>query len=406
MMPEQERPMHILVVHHTTFPDYIHGGVDAMLTALLPEIPRQGHRVSVFIPGRWEDRQWQSREHEGINIHRQRIRLPWTSTHPVRNLLGWLVEFPGLLWRLARLLRRERVNLIHLHTLQVHQYPFRILRMLGGPPYIITLHGTDIRCLNQKSGFQAAIIRWILRGATQLTAVSRELRHQAEAALGPHPPVRFIPNGIDPNRCSTLQPPQPLPLSLPERYFVQISDLEPVKGVDISVRAWADVITQRPDLHLVIIGRTDQIPPFTAELRAMVATLGLNDHLHFTGKLSHGELFSIARRAQGLLFPSRAEGMPYVLLEAGSLGLPVVCSDIPACKDLIEHAREGLLFPSEDHAAMARAILDMARDSENAERMGQSLRQKIANHHSAAAMTSKYLELYQEILNHAPWMGR
>lgn len=393
--------MHILLVHHTSFPHYIHGGVDACLFALIPELERNGHRVSVLIPGKWSDDRWQVAQHGPTTLYTRHLRDPLDRHRPVRGFLGWLADFPGLFLELFRLVRREKVDVIHLHTLQSHHYLFRLLRLLGGPPYLITFHGTDLRKFRERTDVRTGLLRWILRGAASLTVVNQDMREIALQCFPELESVEVVPNGIAwelPQESPVPEVISPFLRDRPARYCVQVSDLEPVKGVDVTLRAWARVNQADPDLHLVIIGRTDYYPDFTGEMMALIQQSGVSGRVHLTGKLGRREIFALAQGSLGWLMPSRSEGLPYVLLEAGLMHLPVICSDISAFRAVVTHGVHAWLTGCEDPDSLADGVLRVVGDGELSARLGQELHQLVTRHYSAQVMARTYAGIYARLV--------
>ncbi|MBF0423426.1 MAG: glycosyltransferase family 4 protein [Magnetococcales bacterium] len=408
---------HILIVFHTSLPE-IKGGINKMIVSLAQGWIQRGHQVSILSPGEWNDRVWSTKQYGSITIHRQRLRVPWDKKNRLRGLLGWMVEFPQVIWKLLRFVRKEKVDLIHLHTPREYQYVIRVLRGLGGPPYVLTFHGTDALHFSKGQANHMPLLRWIARGALAITAVAK---HYAALIEAHHPslaPVHVIANGIPvSSNLEALPQTQPFVhdgpmasnprlLSLPARFFIQVGWVEPPKAPDVTVRAWGLLQAEHPDLHVLIIGdepflhaNEPYYPGYLQQVKHLASDLGCETTVHFTGGVHPALLTLIMRQAQGLVFPSHMEGMPYVLLEAGLAGLPVICSDIPAFRELIDHENNGLLFPRDDHEALAAAVNRLLEDETLGRVIGGNLRQKIVTHHDAATMAAAYMRLFQSLLS-------
>ncbi|MBF0294842.1 MAG: glycosyltransferase family 4 protein [Magnetococcales bacterium] len=403
---QEERPLHVLVVCQTAYP-LVRGGIDAMLQALIDALPAV-HRISLFMPGEWSSTSLETRRLGAVTVHRLRLRMPGDAKRPLRGFFGWLREFPVTLWRLRRLMRTEGIDLLHLHTVRDFHLYFRVLRWLGGPPYLLTFHGTD--ALNFAEGTLLGVkgerrvsplLHWVAGGAGAITAVAA---HYARLIEHHHPdlaPIRHIPNGIP----LTPPPATALPEAWPDRFWLVAGWVEPPKAPDAAVRAWGSVRRRFPDLHLCIVGDEPRLgdgapyyPGYLEELRALIVREGVADRVRLTGPLPRDQLAALMRRASGLLFPSLREGLPYVLLEAGLAGLPVVCNDIPAFSDVVTHGEEGLLVPGGNPEAMAEAVVHLTADPDLALRMGQALCAKIARQYSAQVMANRYLELYASLV--------
>ncbi len=401
------RCQHVLMVYHSAYP-HVRGGIDAMISAMIGELTATC-RVSLFSPGDWSVKALQVEWHGAVAGYRLRLRMPWDANRPVRGFLGWLWEFPRTLWQLHRFLRTEKVDLIHLHTVRDYQFYFRLLRWLGGPPYILTFHGTDALNFAQGTllGVQgerkdAVLLRWVATGAAAVTSVSA---HYARLIQQHHPQlgqIEYIPNGIPLQMAETSGT---LSLALPARYWVVVGWIEPPKGQDVAVRAWGMLSARFPDLHLLIVGAEPLLgsglpyyPGYKESIEQLIIDLNIKATVHLTHSLPRSELMSVIRQAEGLVFPSLREGRPYVLLEAGLSKLPVVCGDIPAFADVITHEQDGLLTPSGDAQALADAVARVASDALFANGLGEALHATVCRDYSAQSMTTGYLALYHRVV--------
>ena len=86
-----------------------------------------------------------------------------------------------------------------------------------------------------------------------------------------------------------------------------------------------------------------------------------------------------------MCLPSYREGLPKVLLEAAACGKPIVATDVPGCREVVEPGMTGLLVPSHDAAALAEALRTLLADTALRDRMGQEARRRVAARFSLAA---------------------
>lgn len=378
-----------------------------MIATLAEQWIAEGHRVSLFSPGDWSDQNWSMETYGQVTIHKKRLRLPKDPNHPVRGFLGWLAEFPSTLFSLRTLIKRENIDLIHLHTIREYQYYFRILNWFNYHPYVLTFHGTDALSFAESQQTDIKLLRWIAQGATAITAVSSSYARLIEQHHPNLKPVHHIANGID---LTPLPPPKQnvkihsLP-TLPKRFFVIVGWIEPPKAQDVAVKAWALLKKHHPDLHLLIIG--DQplhesgeayYPDYWNTIQDLISDSMCTETVHLVGTLDPPTLSIVLSQATGLVFPSHREGLPYVLLEAGRAGLPVVCNDIPAFSDIIISGKNGFLTPDGDHEALAEAVNRIASDPNLAQSLGKSLFQTIGKTYSAKQMATGYLDLFHTLV--------
>jgi glycosyltransferase involved in cell wall biosynthesis len=105
--------------------------------------------------------------------------------------------------------------------------------------------------------------------------------------------------------------------------------------------------------------------------------------------LSLGDIFCL---------PSYREGLPKVLLEAMSSGLPCVSTDVPGCRDVVRHGDTGLLVPAGDSAALASAIADLINNEEQRLEMGRRGRKRVVEGFSEAQTISATMRVYKELI--------
>ncbi|MBF0371302.1 MAG: glycosyltransferase family 4 protein [Magnetococcales bacterium] len=392
-IPGNPDPLGVLLVHHTRLPK-ITGGIDTMLVTLMVELKKSKIPTALFAPASWEQATLARDDYRGTPLYRRRLRMPLDRDRPLRGLLGWLREFPDILKGLHRVIAREKIQVIHLQTIQSYQLYFRLLHLLGGPPYLVTLHGTDVLRFGGKNPLQARLLKWILKGAARVVGVSPATAQAAREHFPFLNQVDTIPNGI------AIHPtPQPLDLALPEKFFILVCDIEPVKGPDIAAKAWVKLRKSHPDVHLMVVGGHHFYPELTQRVQGILNQGGCGERVHFTGTLKREEIFYLAQKSLGQIAPSRREGMPYIFLEAGVASLPLVASAIPPFTELIQHGSNGLLAQVEDPDALAACVRQIIEEPDHAREMGQALRQKVVQQFSAHHMMTKYVTLYRDIVD-------
>jgi len=246
-----------------------------------------------------------------------------------------------------------------------------------------------------------ALARCAYTRATAVVSLCEASRDRQIADGAPAERTRVVPNGIDLEdfraRISAT------PLNVREHRPLRVGfvgRLVPIKDVITFIRA-CSLALQEVDLDVRIIGSTAEDPTYTRRCRSLVAKLGLERAIRFEGARPVGRVYS---ELDVLVLTSFSEGQPLVILEAGAAGIPVVASDVGACRELLE-GREGadrqlgpggivtrLSAPEETAAALVR----LARDSELRRRLGDAGRQRMAEFYRASATVSAYRTLYED----------
>jgi len=149
--------------------------------------------------------------------------------------------------------------------------------------------------------------------------------------------------------------------------------MSPVKGFDVLISA----LQQVPELTLLICGEATYAheQAYEKECRAQVARAGLEDRVHFLGQ--RADLVNIVNAADIAVLASRHEQQSRFAIEAMSLGLPLVATDVGGMKDLVGDAATGRIVASEDSTALARALDALRRDPALRARLGKAASARI-----------------------------
>jgi phosphatidylinositol alpha-1,6-mannosyltransferase len=170
-----------------------------------------------------------------------------------------------------------------------------------------------------------------------------------------------------------------------------VSVLRSGKGHDVLFRAIPDLRRRIPDVAVKIVGAGE----IEAELRRAAAPLG--DCVEFVGQLY--EDLPVAFWASDVLtLPSRAEGLPIVLIEAAAAGLPAVATDVGGCAEVVDDGETGYLVARGDHRALAERLARLLADADGARRMGTTARARAERRFSLDGQARATADLYRRIL--------
>jgi phosphatidylinositol alpha-mannosyltransferase len=176
--------------------------------------------------------------------------------------------------------------------------------------------------------------------------------------------LKVIPNGCDVDRFARAQPLKSLPRG---RRMVWVGRLDEQKGFPIAVRAFARLATEFADLTFVVVGEGRD--------RSAVSTLApdIRRRLILAGSVPHEDLPPYLAEADVFVAPALGqESFGIVLVEAMAAGVPVVASDIPGYREVVQPDVDGILVPPGDPAALAEAVRKVLSDSELAERLREA----------------------------------
>jgi glycosyltransferase involved in cell wall biosynthesis len=292
----------------------------------------------------------------------------------------------GAAFRLARFLRRERIDVLQVYFPD-STYLGVLAGRLAGVPFVV-------RTRNNLGHWLTPAHRLLGRLANRLTTLTVANCEAARQALlrdeRPRPEsVVVLENGVDLERFLAVPPLDP---AAPPRRVGAVANLRPVKGLDVFVRAAAAVGAGHPDAVFRVAGEGELRPA----LERQVAEAGLAGRFTFAGSVDDVPAFLAG--VDVAVLSSRAEGMSNALLEYMAAGRAVVATAVGASGRLIEDGVHGLLVPPDDPDRLAGAIAALLRDPARAARLGAAARQRARECYGREAMVRRFERFYQELV--------
>ncbi|TCV79098.1 glycosyltransferase [Sulfurirhabdus autotrophica] len=254
---------------------------------------------------------------------------------------------------LLRILRREKIDVIHAHWL-IPQGLIAIaalfLKRVQFPALLCTSHGSDLFGL--RGMFFSSLKRIVVRYADAVTVVSHQMKSRTIELGINEDKVSVIPMGID---MTNLFVPSHEEVRDLELLFV--GRLVVSKAVDVLIMALPAILIEYPHVSLTIVGDG----PEKASLKELAIKLGISNQVNFLGAVANPELPVLYRRAAIFVSPSLEEGFGLTIVEALACGCAVIATNLPATREILADGETGLLVPLGDSAAIAhRALLLLA----------------------------------------------
>ena len=288
----------------------------------------------------------------------------------------------------ARLMQRAGVTHVHCHFATHPAVAGFIIRRLTGLPYSFTAHGSDLhverRMLPEKVA-EAAFV------ATVSEYNRRMIVDECAGRFGDK--VHIVRAGIDTARFDVARNGDRPPADGPLR-IVCVGTLHEVKGQRHLVEACRLLRARGIDIRCRLIGEGED----REALEAQIAAAGLTGRVELAGAATGPEVAAQLRAAHVLVAPSvptaggKREGIPVVLMEAMSSGLPVVASDLSGIPELVADGVSGLLTPPGDAAAIADALARLAADPALRARLGAAGRRRIQEEFDVRRSVARLLD--------------
>lgn len=306
---------------------------------------------------------------------------------------------------LAASLRSDPPDVIHTHT-PAGGLAGRGAAILAGHRAIAhTFHGLPLlpgRLGPQERAFLVAERAVARRTSLFFSQAAGDVERAIALGIARRDAITVIGNGVDTTRFAPDPADRPLiraELNIPPEALVvlMVSRTVHQKGVidlaDAALRLAGD-----PRLHIVLAGSA--LPSDRDD-----ATRALDDHpvVRALGERWHRlgyreDVDRLLHAADLFALPSHREGLPRSVIEALSSGVPVIVSDIPACRELVSHGVEGLVTPVADADALATSIARMLTDAVGRTEMGRRARQAALERHDERAIVARQAELLERLV--------
>ena len=274
-------------------------------------------------------------------------RPAWVARIPGVRALFRMLPYLWALWRAA-----GRTDVVHVMansgwSWHLFAAPAIWIASMRGVPVLVNYRGGGAEAFLKGS---QRLVRWSMRRVAVLAVPSGFLL-EVFARFGMRAEV--VPNIIDLMRFRPRDSAR-----APTAHIVVARNLEPVYDNATALRAFHQVRGRYPDARLTIAGSG----PEMSRLRDLTAQLGLQDAVHFAGRLDREAMAALFREADIMLNPSLTDNMPNSVLESLASGVPVVSTAVGGVPYVVQDGVTALLVPPAEPAAMAEAVQRMLGD--------------------------------------------
>jgi glycosyltransferase involved in cell wall biosynthesis len=199
--------------------------------------------------------------------------------------------------------------------------------------------------------------------------------------------ARFTPGKVEPAFYEKFGIPQD------KKIILYVGRLDAEKHISILIKAASDVLAERRNVHVVIVGGGND----RENLQLLIDKLDLQDHVTFTGRVDDDDLPLLHRLGTVFAMPSPVELQCLAMLESMASGSPVVAVNVGALYELCQDGHNGYLYELDDHEQMAQSLLKILTDEKLYKKMSaESL--KIAGEHELSRTIDKFVTLYKHVI--------
>jgi glycosyltransferase involved in cell wall biosynthesis len=293
-------------------------------------------------------------------------------------------------WPLVRLMRRERIDVLHSHKFGSNVWaaglaPLARVPVLVAHEHTWSFEGRPVRRFLDRE--------LIARSSDAFVAVSREdRRRMIEIEHIPPEAVTFVPNGIDalpPGDGARIR--RELGIAPDAPVVGAVAVLRPQKALGVLVRAVAALLPQLPTLRLLVAGEGPERPA----LESLAAELGAGEAVTLLGQRS--DVPDLLAAFDVAASSSSFEGSPLALMEYMDAALPVVATRVGGVPDLIDDGVHGLLVEPGDPGSLASALGGLLRDPERARAMGERGRERRRREFDLDGTVRRLESLYEDL---------
>lgn len=313
------------------------------------------------------------------------------------------------LWLLYRFFKNEKPDIVHSHTPKAGLLAMIAAKFAGVKLRIHTIAG--LRFMTSK-GFTRKVLvtmeKLTGKAATHVWPNSFSLlKYIKENKLAPEHKLEVIglgsSNGVSLERYSVaalkaerLDAIKKLLNYDPQlRYFLSVGRLVHDKGIDELVGAFNNIYKDNDNIRLVLVGAfEDEVDPVSDQTKEILKThpaiilAGWSDEVEYFMHLSFA-----------LVHPSHREGFPNVLLQAGAMNCPIICSIIEGNVDIVEQEKTGLLFEVCNQQELQQKMEWVLANQQAFKNFGEVLKQKIVQHYDQKQLHQVIRSRYMELLN-------
>jgi glycosyltransferase involved in cell wall biosynthesis len=301
---------------------------------------------------------------------------------------------PAAVFRLARLLRRERPDIIHCHDSHAHTLGTLASRLAGAGRTVVSrrvdfsIHHAPLRLNILKYRF----------GVDRYIAISKGVREVLVRDGVPAEKIALVPSGVD---IEALE-------ATPRRDFhaeFGIPAAAPVvgnvahfgwhKAQEILVRAAPLIWEREPEARVILVGDGECRP----KVERVARELGNDPRLIFAGYRSDAR--ALIRWFDLFVISSVLEGLCTSILDAHLLGTPVAATDTGGIPEIVIHEKTGLLAPPKNPRALAAAIIRLLQDRDLGRRLNVEAGRLVRARYSVGAMVDGTLNVYRNLLETA-----
>ena len=390
--------MKILQVTNFFKPSWESGGPARNTYELSKRLIERGHDVTVYTTDGFKTR---------LDVEKNKpVEVDGIRTYYFKNLSGYLARKMTLPipYYLPIVARRELRNfdVIHIHEYRmmlavvIHHYAKKY-----GVPYILQARGSLVPYTQKGRRFKNIVGRFfgysISKDASKVIALTKTEVEQYKNKGVDEDKIVIVPNGIDPYDYNNLprrgEFRRRYLIGADEKIILYLGRIHKIKGIDLLVKAFADLVKELVDIRLVIVGPDDG---FLLTLKKQIEDLKIDDKILLTGPLYERDKLKAYVDADVYVLPSVHETFPATVLEACACSTPVVVTDRCGIADFVDKVGYVVEY---DRDQLRDVILRILSDDELRVRFGEKGKRLVGEEFEWSVIIKQIEKIYRDVIS-------
>jgi glycosyltransferase involved in cell wall biosynthesis len=335
-----------------------HGGISRVIAGILSHWPDCKYKIDLLVT-----------HADGSGFHK---------------LVVFFKSIPSFIFRIAW----RKIDLLHVHF-SVNASIFRksffvLIAKIAGVKILLHSHTGELEIFLQK--FPPLIqnyIKWILNLADGIIILGKK-DIEIYGKYNSHSVLRFLRNAVDRQRIQS---------DLEGQQIIIVGSLGQRKGTYDLLKVIPSVIRVFPEVSFLLVGDGD-----VKKIENMLEKSAFRNNTTVTGWLPHNKVHELYRSSCIFLLPSYYEGMPMAILEAMSMGLPVISTDVNGIPDVVLDGETGILTQPGKIIDLSEAIIKLLSDPTLRKNMGRKGQQRVESLFSFEAVTKDLIAIYDDVI--------
>jgi glycosyltransferase involved in cell wall biosynthesis len=310
-------------------------------------------------------------------------------------------------------LRRKEYDLVHAVTTNDFWSPVFLFVRILGKPVVLEFTLLEGQQKSMAGRLLTQIANYFFKQMDAYIAISTPLVREIKARGLSSAKCFLIYYGVYPDRFAPLDDShrksmrECLGLNQDDYYLIFIGSFIQRKGVDILVEMMELLKKARCDIHMVIIGENDfphldfnhPAHRFATQMKERIVRNGLQEQIHLVSRVKYEEILQWLQVCDMFIFPSRREGLGRVILEAMSVGLPCICSELDGIAyDIFQSDVDGIVIRDGSANDYAEEVIRLIDDPNLRQKMGNMARREVIERFDERKIIEDYKKLFENLV--------